>query len=364
MAAWRKSEDSHPRRRSEIALFSRSLAASWAVMPRRSLPLLRVLLVAPVLVLGCSGSSSLEGPAGESAAADTTFPNDRAAYEFFVGKGLSGPQAAGIVGNFDVESGDDPTAVESGGGGRGLAQWLAGGRWDTTSGDNAAAYAKQQGESLESLQLQLEFTWFELTTFPDYGLARLKAATTVSAATTAFTSGFEGCSTCDETARIADAQAVLDAFGNETVGDGGPGDDDDDAAIACVVTSDDGAADRDGVCLDTSACAALGAHVSTPGFCPGAANIECCTATGTASDGGAAASDAGAVHPTDASASGGGTGGVDGSGEPATDSASDGGGCSLSGIRARNGLDPSWLAGLGLSVLAFRRRRPGKFSPL
>ncbi len=307
----------------------------------------------------CSSAGSSGEPYGESAAADTTFPNDRAAYEFFVGKGLTGPQAAGIVGNFDVESGDEPTAVESDGGGRGLAQWLAGGRWDTTAGDNAATYARQQGESLESLQLQLEFTWFELSTFSDYGLARLKAATSVSAATKAFTSGFEGCSTCDETARIADAQAVLDAFGDETVGDGGS--DDDDAAIACVVTSDDGAADGDGVCLDTSACAELGAHVSTPGFCPGAANVECCTARGAASDGGAASNDAGAVHPpTDASASGG-TGEPGGSSEPATNGASDGGGCSLSAVRRPSGLDPSWVAGLGLSALALRRRRAGKF---
>jgi hypothetical protein len=32
-----------------------------------------------------------------------------------------------------------------------------------------------------------------------------------------------------------------------------------------------------GQCLDTSACAALASHVSTAGFCPGPANIECCT---------------------------------------------------------------------------------------
>jgi GH25 family lysozyme M1 (1,4-beta-N-acetylmuramidase) len=42
---------------------------------------------------------------------------------------------------------------------------------------------------------------------------------------------------------------------------------------SCTVT-DTG---ETGECIDTSACAALGNHVSTPGFCPGAANIECCT---------------------------------------------------------------------------------------
>lgn len=32
-----------------------------------------------------------------------------------------------------------------------------------------------------------------------------------------------------------------------------------------------------GACMDTSACAALGGHVSTRGHCRGPANIECCT---------------------------------------------------------------------------------------
>jgi hypothetical protein len=32
-----------------------------------------------------------------------------------------------------------------------------------------------------------------------------------------------------------------------------------------------------GACMDTSACEALGGHVSTPGHCQGSANIECCT---------------------------------------------------------------------------------------
>ena len=32
----------------------------------------------------------------------------------------------------------------------------------------------------------------------------------------------------------------------------------------------------DGSCIDTSTCASLG-YVSTAGLCPGAANIECCT---------------------------------------------------------------------------------------
>ena len=42
--------------------------------------------------------------------------------------------------------------------------------------------------------------------------------------------------------------------------------------VSCTV---DGVA---GDCILTSACAAQAGHASTPGYCPGAANIECCTA--------------------------------------------------------------------------------------
>jgi hypothetical protein len=34
-----------------------------------------------------------------------------------------------------------------------------------------------------------------------------------------------------------------------------------------------------GVCIDVTACAALGDHSSYPGYCPGAANIQCCIDT-------------------------------------------------------------------------------------
>src|SRR5947207_15769963 len=99
---------------------------------RRPLVLLRSLLLllvvaAAVAIGACSGA-----PEGESTGTRTaeTFANDHAAYDYFVGKGLKPFQAAGIVGNLDQESGDDPTAVQPGGPGRGLAQWSAGGgRW-------------------------------------------------------------------------------------------------------------------------------------------------------------------------------------------------------------------------------------------
>src|SRR5262249_41460320 len=131
------------------------------------------------------------------------------ACNYFVGKGLTNFQAAGIVGNLDQESGVSPGAVQYGGGpGRGIAQWSVGGRWDTSTNDNAAWYASKTGQDVWSLQLQLDFIWYELTSI-GYGYSSLKATTNVTDATTVFQDKFEICGTCDASQRIAYAQAVL-----------------------------------------------------------------------------------------------------------------------------------------------------------
>ena len=169
----------------------------------------RGLLVVVLFVLACSGS----GAPGDAPADWVLFTNDKAAFDYFVGKGLTNFQAAGIVGNLDQESGVSPTAVQQGGPGRGIAQWSVGGRWDTDSGDNATAYAAKQNQSVWSLGLQLDFIWYELTTFSGYGLSKLKATTNVTDATVVFQTDFEGCGTCLQSQRIAYAQAVLNAYG-------------------------------------------------------------------------------------------------------------------------------------------------------
>ncbi len=141
--------------------------------------------------------------------------NSRAAFDYFLARGLTPVQAAGIVGNLMQESNCDPAAVQPGGPGRGIAQWSVGGRWDHDAGDNATAYASSHGASVWSLTLQLDFIWFELTSFSGYGLAALRAATTVSAATIAFQNRFEGCGTCVETQRLAYANQALAAYATD-----------------------------------------------------------------------------------------------------------------------------------------------------
>jgi hypothetical protein len=173
-----------------------------------------------VFAAGCSGASGGEdiGTAGSALSS-----NEEAAYKYFVGKGLKSFQAAGIVGNLMQESSVEPGAVQYGGGpGRGIAQWSVGGRWNADPGDNVAAYAAKHGESEWSLDLQLAFVWYELTTFSSYGLSELRASGNVTQATIAFQDRFEGCGVCDQSTRIAYANQVLNANHGSTGGGASP----------------------------------------------------------------------------------------------------------------------------------------------
>ena len=159
--------------------------------------------------------------AAPQATPKTAFANDKTAYDYFRGKGFTNFQAAGIVGNLDQESGLDPTISQQGGGpGRGIAQWSAGGRWDTDAGDNCVAFAAMNNESPDTLSTQLDFIMFELDNFSDYGLTMLKASTNVTDATNDFELGFEGCDIadeCDGDSRVSYAMSVLAAYGNDPV---------------------------------------------------------------------------------------------------------------------------------------------------
>ena len=182
-----------------------------------------LLLTSIALLAGCGSAADDAGGVGTSADAVTSAAN-KTAFDFFVGKGLSDVQAAGIVGNLDQESSMNPSVAQYGGGpGRGIAQWSAGGRWDTDPDDNVASYASAHGQSRDSLTLQLDFVWYELETFPSYGLSDLRSATTVAAATIAFQDDFEGCGQCDQSTRIAYADEALSAYGHGGGAGGGGG---------------------------------------------------------------------------------------------------------------------------------------------
>jgi hypothetical protein len=81
------------------------------------------------------------------------------AYNFFVSKpGMTPQAAAGMVGNFQAESGQDidPT-TENDIGAYGIAQWLGSRR------TALEAYAKNHGKPASDFGIQLSFSWHELT---------------------------------------------------------------------------------------------------------------------------------------------------------------------------------------------------------
>ena len=157
--------------------------------------------------------------------------NIQKVFNFFVSNGgLTGIQAAGILGNLLQESGDhlDPTAGSlTPGVGYGIAQW-------TTADRQAAlvAYAKAQGTDPSDFATQLGFLWKELTTSYSGVLTSLKTATNVADATNIFegpdnlagqpvapideeprSGGFENSGTPIMVNRIAYANQVLKLYG-------------------------------------------------------------------------------------------------------------------------------------------------------
>lgn len=170
-------------------------------------------LVATPAMADSRGNSIGMSPNTSRTALAASSANEKTAFNFFVAKGLTKKQSAGIVGNLIQESGVDPTAAQSGGAGRGIAQWSTGGRWDSYSKDNAVWYTNSiLGASRWNLTAQLKFVWYELTTYSYYGLAAIKSSTTINGAVVAFQNKFEGCGTCLQSKREAYALQVYNAY--------------------------------------------------------------------------------------------------------------------------------------------------------
>ena len=105
--------------------------------------------------------------------------------DFFVGKGLSREQAAGIAGNIQSESGFNPAAVGDSGKAFGLAQWRDNRR------DNLNSWTEDNGYDVNSVEGQLEFLWWELNNSERNALTKLKQTDTPSDAAYAFAKFYE-----------------------------------------------------------------------------------------------------------------------------------------------------------------------------
>ena len=115
----------------------------------------------PLGTAGSTGSSKSSAKA-ESSGELVGDGNEAKVWNFFKSKEFSDEATAAIMGNIQVESGFDPSALQNGSGpAAGLFQWEtyndSGSRW----GD-MAAYAKDKGKDWTDLTCQLEFAYSEL----------------------------------------------------------------------------------------------------------------------------------------------------------------------------------------------------------
>lgn len=143
--------------------------------------------------------------------AGTPTASGMTAFQWFVDKGWSTAQAAGIVGNLQQESGLNPEAVGDGGKAFGLAQWR------DERLDALKEFAAANGLDYKTTEAQLQFIDYELKNSERSAGAALGGATTVDEATDAFL-GFErpqGWSSADpsgshaRTERLAYANAFM-----------------------------------------------------------------------------------------------------------------------------------------------------------
>lgn len=141
---------------------------------------------------------------GTKTAAGGASAREREALQFFMERGLTRAQAAGVVGNLKQEQNDlDPNAVHDGGKGIGIAGW---------NGDRRARLEGAGGKG--DFQKQLEFLWLELQGPERKALEAIKSAQNPRDAAVAAQGFFRPGEPMTEN-RIANATS---AFGKVTVG--------------------------------------------------------------------------------------------------------------------------------------------------
>lgn len=167
------------------------------------------------VVLRPPGSTASSGSAGSSGAGGGGQPlasgeNARAKqiYDYLVSQYHFTPaQAAGIVGNMEVESSLNPSAQNSAEGAIGLSQWEGGRRTDLEN------FAAAHGESATNWKTQVDFMVHELQTDESGAYGALKSATTATQAATVFDEDYERSAGTTRSQRIADADNVAAEFG-------------------------------------------------------------------------------------------------------------------------------------------------------
>jgi hypothetical protein len=124
---------------------------------------------------GCCPSAGGGGGGGGSVAL-TGSNNAEKAFNYFVSQELPPEAAAGLVGNFQQESGTTLDTHSDNGSHTGIAQWDTGGRW-------AGLLSHERGKDPYDIATQLDYVWYELNgTYKSAVLNPLKSVKTTDEA--------------------------------------------------------------------------------------------------------------------------------------------------------------------------------------
>ena len=151
---------------------------------------------------GSSGSSSSSSSSSQGSYVQGS-DNASIIWNFMISNGFTEYQAAGILGNWWVESRLNPAAVQPNGIGHGLGQWSFV-RWT-----NLSNYAAKRGQPWSSISLQLEFFIYEWYQY--YSGTFTGNESSASAAARSFYRKWEGCS-IDSSKREAKAEEYYHRF--------------------------------------------------------------------------------------------------------------------------------------------------------
>ena len=132
--------------------------------------------------------------------------NAQRAVNFFVDKGLTAEQAAGIVGNLQAESGQNlnPNARRDNDAGPGLHSYGIA-QWNRDRWNGLNAFARERGKPWNDFDTQLEYIWHELNGRESAALQRLRATTSAADAAAVIDQYYERSSGEHRQRRIANA---------------------------------------------------------------------------------------------------------------------------------------------------------------
>ncbi|MEI7539769.1 MAG: phage tail tip lysozyme [Candidatus Saccharibacteria bacterium] len=139
---------------------------------------------------------------------------------YYIGKGLTLQQSAGIAGNYQQESSFDPKMIQGGtiasdtyspvdGVGFGIAQWTF-----TSRQSVLVNLAKSSNRKITDLSLQLDFSWQELSVDHPNWLSDLQKTTTPESAAYIFHKDFEGSADSEATVRAVRGGNAITIYNN------------------------------------------------------------------------------------------------------------------------------------------------------